>query len=250
MKKICAKSLLVVLTFLSLSLFSFSVYGQDSKPPLTISDFSFKKGILSFKITNFMLKEQNNKPSGLVLIGIKITDTSNNISIFDQSKTLSTQKNEIGISIPFKKIKNGTFGFEIVAGDAHAKKKTTLARSLKIKKGTQLPTTEKKFRISYTWQSNNMCKDGRSPRIDLQDVPEGTKLFTIIVSDLDLRSFDHGGGNSKYKGKDYIRSGALHKYHGPCPPGGVTHRYSIVVIAKDAKNRFLAKAEYIQPCSG
>jgi phosphatidylethanolamine-binding protein (PEBP) family uncharacterized protein len=250
MKQLCTNSLLIVLTILSFSLFSYSVHGQESNPPLTISEFSFKEGILSLKIINIVLKDEKNKPSGQVLVGIKITDSSNNTSIFDQSKMLSTQKNEISISIPFKKLTDGKFNFLIVAGDVLAQKKTTLSRDLQLKEGTQLPTTDEKFSISYTWQLDNMCENGRSPRIDLKNVPEGTKSFTVEVTDLDLRSFNHGGGDTKYKGKDYIRAGALRKYYGPCPPSGVTHRYSIVVIAKDAKNRILEKAEYIQPCSG
>ena len=38
--------------------------------------------------------------------------------------------------------------------------------------------------------------------------------FKIEVTDLDLRSFDHGGGIVQYKGKEYIRNGALLKYFG------------------------------------
>lgn len=248
MKSISSCVLLVVLAILSFSFLASPIHGQEKNPSLTIGDFFIKEGKLSFLISNFLLNNADDKLAGQVQIRIKITDISNN-PLFDQSKIVSTPKSELRITIPLKMLKDGEYSFFIEAGDMLAKKKTTLAQKVQLVEGTQIQTTVDGFAISYTWQPSNMCQDGQSPRIDLKNVPEGTKLFKVEVIDLDLRSFDHGGGIVKHKGKEYIRSGALRTYYGPCPPSGVTHTYSIVVYAMNSDNQTLAKAEYSQSCS-
>ena len=70
-----------------------------------------------------------------------------------------------------------------------------------------------------------------SPSIKVSNIPKGTAFFKVKMTDLDMTSFDHGGGIVSYIGGDVIPEGALKGYRGPEPPSGSVHRYEIVVQA-------------------
>ena len=69
-----------------------------------------------------------------------------------------------------------------------------------------------------------------SPEIKMSNIPKGTAFLRVTMTDLDLTSFDHGGGTVAYTGGDIIPEGALKGYRGPEPPAG-GHSYQIVVQA-------------------
>lgn len=59
------------------------------------------------------------------------------------------------------------------------------------------------------------------------------------MTDLDVPSYDHGGGIVSYDGKGIIPVGSLKRYRGPNPPAGEQHRYKIVVRALNADKSLL-----------
>lgn len=222
---------------------------EENIPEIRIEDYSFKKRKLSFKILDIRQRKINDKPEGSIKIRVKISDMGDK-PLFDQTKSMKTAKKEMNIAIPFYKLKKGKYKVYVEATDLFTNKNAVVKDTVKLKKMNSSVPTDGKFSISYFWRRDNMCRHGISPNIKLYNVPDGTIVFTIKVIDLDMRSSDHGGGIVKYKGKNYIRSGALRNYRGPCPPAGVTHEYSIVVYAINANNKLVGKAEYIQSCSG
>ena len=186
MKSIRSCILFVVLAVLSFSFFEYPVRAQEKNPSLKIGDFSFKEGNLSFQISNFLLNNSDDKLSGQVQIKIKVTDISNN-PLFDQSKIVNSPKSELHITIPLKMLKDGEYSFFIEAADILAQKKATLVQKVQLVEGTQIQTTVDGFAIRLLpRQLNNLCPNGQSPRIDLKNVPEGTKLFKVEVTNLDL----------------------------------------------------------------
>lgn len=103
--------------------------------------------------------------------------------------------------------------------------------------------------VEYQWQRENMCDRGLSPQITLQGVPEGTVSFKVRLQDLQMPSYNHGGGEVDNDGSNVIGPGALKNYRGPCPPMGATHRYSMTVLALDAGRTVLARGEKTVPCN-
>jgi phosphatidylethanolamine-binding protein (PEBP) family uncharacterized protein len=90
----------------------------------------------------------------------------------------------------------------------------------------------------------------RSPEIRVEGVPEGTRRLRVEMVDLDLASFDHGGGEvpAGGPGRAAAAEGALGGWIGPCPPGGSDHRYEMRVQALDAAGRPLAAGSRIRAC--
>lgn len=97
------------------------------------------------------------------------------------------------------------------------------------------------------WGNIPLCTTGRpnkvaNPQFVLKGVPEGTNKLVFKLTDLDVRSYNHGGGSVKIKsgGSMKIPSGVF-KYKSPCPPSG-KHTYEWSVTAKKG-SKTLAKAK-------
>jgi len=87
--------------------------------------------------------------------------------------------------------------------------------------------------IDYEWTELDRAKS-KNPEIKVSGIPEGTIRFHVGLSDLDLKSFDHGGGYVDHDGSGIIRRGAIvGHYYGPDPPPTITHSYEITVKAID-----------------
>lgn len=100
------------------------------------------------------------------------------------------------------------------------------------------------FRISFEWGNIPDCRTGKpnrvgSPAFVLDGVPAGTTVIEFKLTDLDVPSYNHGGGKVKV-GQDGKMPFGVFKYKSPCPPGGV-HRYQWTATAK-AGNKVLATA--------
>jgi hypothetical protein len=112
-----------------------------------------------------------------------------------------------------------------------------------------VPAVAAEFSISFEWGDIPLCTTGRpnivpNPRFVLSNIPEGTKFIQFKMTDLDVPSYDHGGGTVEYTGNDTIAPGAF-KYKSPCPPGG-SHRYRWTATAKKKTGIFsgsLGKAQ-------
>lgn len=108
------------------------------------------------------------------------------------------------------------------------------------------------FAISFEWGNIPLCTSGSpntvdNPKFVLSHVPEGTKYIQFVMTDLDVPSYDHGGGLVAYTGQTTIEPGAF-KYSSPCPPDG-SHRYEWTATAKKKKGFFggaLGKAKATQ----
>ena len=112
-----------------------------------------------------------------------------------------------------------------------------------------VPVTAAEFAISFEWGDIPLCTTGNpntvpNPKFVLSNIPEGTKFIQFKLTDLDVPSYNHGGGTVEYTGNNTIEPGAF-KYKSPCPPGG-SHRYRWTATAKKKTGFFsgsLGKAE-------
>jgi phosphatidylethanolamine-binding protein (PEBP) family uncharacterized protein len=85
------------------------------------------------------------------------------------------------------------------------------------------------FSASFRWCGS------RSPIFSLTGVPRGTTTLQFHMVDLDVPSFNHGGGTIPYKGQTTIPCGALTNYSPPSPPSG-SHSYQFTVTALNGSN--------------
>ena len=100
--------------------------------------------------------------------------------------------------------------------------------------------------VEWEWKSGHKCYY-KSPQINLTGVPDSTVKFSVKMVDLDMTSFNHGGGKVDNDGSGVIREGALSYYKGPCPPAG-GHQYEITVNAMDASGSMIAKGKAVRSC--
>lgn len=101
--------------------------------------------------------------------------------------------------------------------------------------------------VSFDWGDIPLCTSGNPNRVGnpafvLKGVPEGTTVLDFRLKDLDVPSYNHGGGKIKLaqSGNFSIPFGVF-KYKSPCPPSG-SHTYQWTVTAK-AGNKKLATAK-------
>jgi phosphatidylethanolamine-binding protein (PEBP) family uncharacterized protein len=80
-----------------------------------------------------------------------------------------------------------------------------------------------------------------SPVFSLGGVPKGTTTLQFHMVDLDVPSYNHGGGTVAYKGQASVPCGALSNYSPPSPPSG-SHSYKITVTAFGPGNSSLGTA--------
>ena len=100
--------------------------------------------------------------------------------------------------------------------------------------------------LSFDWGDIPRCTSGRpntvaNPEFVLRGVPQGTNRLVFKLTDLDVPSYNHGGGTVRVQmsGAGKIPSGVF-KYKSPCPPSGA-HTYQWTVTAKQG-GKTLAKA--------
>ena len=99
------------------------------------------------------------------------------------------------------------------------------------------------FSLSFEWGDIPPCGNGQpnsvpNPIFILANVPEGTKFIRFDMTDLDMPSYNHGGGTVAYTGQTVINPGAF-TYASPCPIG--VHQYEWTAKAKK-KKRFFNRA--------
>ncbi|MGH7074392.1 MAG: hypothetical protein ACREFD_09370 [Stellaceae bacterium] len=100
------------------------------------------------------------------------------------------------------------------------------------------------FAVSFQWDGTGKCFDPLSPPFILHNVPAGTDRLRFTMTDLNKPTFQHGGGEIVYTGRNTIPRGAF-SYRGPCPPHG-HHRYRWTVDALDGTGHLLAEAEAVK----
>ena len=96
----------------------------------------------------------------------------------------------------------------------------------------------KTMNVSFSFDTTGCALNSPSPEIKIENVPDGTAFFQVSMVDLDVRSFNHGGGTAENAGDGIIKKGALKGYKGPCPPSG-THTYEFTVKALNGDKSLL-----------
>lgn len=105
------------------------------------------------------------------------------------------------------------------------------------------------MKLSFSWGDIPLCTSGRpnivpNPIFELSDVPAGTERIDFRMTDLDVPTYNHGGGSVAVSGDGTVRPGAF-TYKSPCPPGGV-HTYEWEAKAIGG-GRVLATARATRP---
>ena len=100
--------------------------------------------------------------------------------------------------------------------------------------------------VDFKWMLKHQCSKS-SPELKVENIPKGTVEMRIQMIDLDMRTFNHGGGNLKneagFPSTFTIAEGALQSYTGPCPPNfsSFGHDYEFFVVAVDKQNTEVGK---------
>ncbi|NVK20100.1 MAG: phospholipid-binding protein [Methylocystaceae bacterium] len=85
--------------------------------------------------------------------------------------------------------------------------------------------------VDFSWNETKSCSPV-SPAFTINNIPEGTDHLSFKMKDMNVPSYQHGGGTVKYAGSNDIPAGAF-GYRGPCPPAG-SHNYKWTVQAVNA----------------
>ncbi len=85
--------------------------------------------------------------------------------------------------------------------------------------------------VDFAWTEADRCATA-SPAFTVSGVPAGTATLRFRMKDLDVPTYNHGGGSVDWSGQDGVPQGAFN-YKGPCPPSGA-HDYEWTVEAIDA----------------
>lgn len=124
--------------------------------------------------------------------------------------------------------------------------RTTLAAILIAGSGAWVTAAQADdFSFTFEWGDIPLCNTGYPNRVDnpiftLKNVPEGTTEIRFSLTDLDVPSYNHGGGSADYSGGDVIQPGEF-SYQSPCPPRG-SHNYEWSARARNADGDTLARA--------
>lgn len=97
--------------------------------------------------------------------------------------------------------------------------------------------------VSFKW--NPPKTQYQNPEIHLTGIPEATHRFLVKLVDLDLKTYNHGGGYYLHNGFSVIPPGELDgDYQGPSPPPGIVHQYQITVKALNADDVVIGEGRY------
>jgi len=100
--------------------------------------------------------------------------------------------------------------------------------------------------MEFSWGDIPRCTSGRpntvsNPEFVVSGVPNGTATVEFRLKDLNVPSYNHGGGKLRMSADGKVPSG-LFKYKSPCPPNG-SHTYQWKATARDASGKVLATAK-------
>lgn len=96
------------------------------------------------------------------------------------------------------------------------------------------------FSISFDWSGLTLCTNGRPNTVDnpafrIRDLPAGTQSVVFRLTDLDVPSYDHGGGTVNMSQQSGTLPRGAFRYKSPCPPSGA-HTYEWTATAKSGRN--------------
>ena len=101
------------------------------------------------------------------------------------------------------------------------------------------------FAIAFDWSGLKLCNTGNPNRVGnpafvVKGLPKGTDNVEFRLTDLNVPSYNHGGGKLLMSADGKPPPG-LFKYASPCPPDGV-HTYEWMATARQG-NKVLARAK-------
>lgn len=101
--------------------------------------------------------------------------------------------------------------------------------------------------VEFEWQPIDFGSQ-KNPQIKLTGVPEGTKRFFVGLVDLDISTYDHGGGFVDNDDSGIIARGTIKgNYNGPAPwLPGMIHDYEITVKAYDENSRVIGVGKKVE----
>ena len=94
--------------------------------------------------------------------------------------------------------------------------------------------------VDWEWKVSHKCSP-TSPALVVSGIPNEANSLQVTMVDLDVRSFNHGGGSVALSGEASITipEGALKNYRGPCPPNfssfGHDYEFTVKAIAADGQ---------------
>jgi len=98
--------------------------------------------------------------------------------------------------------------------------------------------------VSFDWHGTSACST-KPPAFVISNIPADTASLRFKMVDLDVPTYNHGGGTIDYSGSNKIPAGAFSS-KGPCPPSG-SHDYRFTVTALNADgSMILGKGEETQ----
>jgi phosphatidylethanolamine-binding protein (PEBP) family uncharacterized protein len=111
----------------------------------------------------------------------------------------------------------------------------------------EIPKDAAKIVVEFSWEGIAACTHD-SPEIRVTNIPDGTEVLDVKLTNLGVPEWNQGGGQVKYDGSEFIPAGALKiGYNGPCPPPGQTYKYEFSVVAMDAENSVIGFGKARQP---
>ena len=103
-------------------------------PDIKIDKFQFKKKLLNFAISGYLMKNVEGKTMGQMNVRIRVTSKDNK-PLYDKTKLLTAQKKEIKVSLPtFKTIIKGEYNFLLDVKDLMTGKEDSAHQNVIIKK--------------------------------------------------------------------------------------------------------------------
>ena len=111
----------------------------------------------------------------------------------------------------------------------------------------EIPKDAARMGVAFSWEGIEACTH-TSPEIRVTNIPDGTEVLEVKLTNLDVPEWNQGGGKVEYGGSELIPAGALDiGYNGPCPPPGQTYKYEFSVLAMDAEDGVIGFGEARQP---
>lgn len=101
--------------------------------------------------------------------------------------------------------------------------------------------------VDFEWQRTDFGST-ENPEIRLTGVPEGTKRFFVGLVDLDISTYDHGGGFVDNDRTAHIARGTVKgNYNGPAPwLPDMIHDYEITVKAYDEDEKLIGVGKNVK----
>lgn len=98
--------------------------------------------------------------------------------------------------------------------------------------------------VSVSWTAKSGCSK-ISPPLVIKNLPADAKVIEVRMVDLNMPSFNHGGGDFQFAGSDVVAEGALKYFNGPCPPSQHSYKFTVKALNSD-KSKIVGIGEVVK----